>query len=589
MPSAGSQPTTSVRGSGPPSARARREHLHRVHAVRVERHGSSVARSSGSISDSVPGGCAARRGVERARPRRSPRRARRRGPCRGSRSRPPRRPAGASRCASRSATATPKPSSPRKTLPMPATSTRAAAAPAIGSTSSGAKKKRWPGWRALAEVAARIVLDASRRGARSPSRSSLDRLDDGDLAGERHDRTRRRRRAGAARTRLPRRSSTPRRRPIRARAAAAPPSVIAPSRARGSPPCRRISSSVGQRLGALEDLARARVGVAHLGLLLVGQAEDVEHEHLVDLAAVEQVAGALGRDPRVVLEDDRRGEHRVALAGLADEHRPRALVAARAAASRSARGRIGQRDERARRARAGPRGWSRTCARSASSRSSPSERRRVRDLDGEPRSPRATRLGARPRRARRAPRQERTIAPAAPSGSSASPGRDRDRHAPPAPERQLALGGLVPGRDGARRRRPARRPARRRASTWRAHDVQEAHAHVDVARRRPRAGTRCCIVPAVVGMALAVRRAGTRRRRSSGAGSSAPSGGRATARSPRRAPRRRSRGPGHAHSAPPSSASTVVLPASGARAAPCRRRAGRSVSRRSRSQALPGK
>ena len=91
-----------------------------------------------------------------------------------------------------------------------------------------------------------------------------------------------------------------------------------------------------ERLGALEDLARARVGRAHLGLLLVGQAEDVEDEHLVDLAAVEEVARALGRDPRVVLEDDRRGQQRVALARLADQHRPRARVLARLRVPRAA-------------------------------------------------------------------------------------------------------------------------------------------------------------------------------------------------------------------------------------------------------------
>ena len=63
------------------------------------------------------------------------------------------------------------------------------------------------------------------------------------------------------------------------------------------PPRMHRASSSGQRLGALEDLAGARVRVAHLALLLVGQRKDVQDQELVDLAAVEEVAGALGRDP----------------------------------------------------------------------------------------------------------------------------------------------------------------------------------------------------------------------------------------------------------------------------------------------------
>ena len=79
-------------------------------------------------------------------------------------------------------------------------------------------------------------------------------------------------------------------------------SVIAHARAgaRESRRAARSSSSAPERRAALEDLARARVGGAHLGLLLLGQREHVEDQQLVDLARVEQVARALGRDPRVV-------------------------------------------------------------------------------------------------------------------------------------------------------------------------------------------------------------------------------------------------------------------------------------------------
>ena len=100
-------------------------------------------------------------------------------------------------------------------------------------------------------------------------------------------------------------------------------------------PCSRISSLLRQRLGALEDLPRARVGVAHLGLLGVGQAEDVEHQHLVDLAAVEQVARALGRDPRMVLEDDRRGRAPCGRSSTSTGQAPSLRHAAAAARSRA--------------------------------------------------------------------------------------------------------------------------------------------------------------------------------------------------------------------------------------------------------------
>ena len=72
-----------------------------------------------------------------------------------------------------------------------------------------------------------------------------------------------------------------------------------------------------------------------------------QREDLVDLGGVAEIAGALGRDLRVVVEDDRRGEHDVARAGLADEHRPGAHVGAGAPRRRGPLRRIEQRDERA--------------------------------------------------------------------------------------------------------------------------------------------------------------------------------------------------------------------------------------------------
>ena len=199
---------------------------------------------------------------------------------------------------------------------MPATRTRVAArrgdaSPAERLDLVGREEEAVAGLALDAEVAARVVLDDHRE-LDAALHVLLDRLDDGRAARRARRRRRRRPRRGRSRTRLPRRSSTPstvtasgpgrssssQYGSVGHRPLAMPNSRIAP--------CRRISSSGRERLGALEDLARARVGVAHLGLLLVGEAEDVEHEQLVDLAAVEQVARALGRDPRVVREDDRR-------------------------------------------------------------------------------------------------------------------------------------------------------------------------------------------------------------------------------------------------------------------------------------------
>ena len=96
-----------------------------LHAVRVEqpaRAPSRRRRSSSSTTVTVPGTRAARCASTRSsgRSRRQP--GRRPGACRGCRSRPPAPRPAARVAASRRTTSTPNPSSPRKTLPTPATS-----------------------------------------------------------------------------------------------------------------------------------------------------------------------------------------------------------------------------------------------------------------------------------------------------------------------------------------------------------------------------------------------------------------------------------------------------------------------------------
>src|SRR5690242_17459942 len=66
-----------------------------------------------------------------------------------------------------------------------------------------------------------------------------------------------------------------------------------------------------ERLTALQHLARSWIGVSHLAPLLIGEREHVEHEELIDLTRVEEIARALRCDARIVVQDDRRGEHRV--------------------------------------------------------------------------------------------------------------------------------------------------------------------------------------------------------------------------------------------------------------------------------------
>src|SRR5215204_144671 len=78
-----------------------------------------------------------------------------------------------------------------------------------------------------------------------------------------------------------------------------------------------------RELDATHDHALER---RHLLFLLVREVEYVQDEHLIDLGPIEQVTGALGRDLRVVGEDDRGGEQHIPLPFLSDEHGPRLQI-----------------------------------------------------------------------------------------------------------------------------------------------------------------------------------------------------------------------------------------------------------------------
>ena len=172
-------------------------------------------------------------------------------------------PGGISLAARRLASATPNPSSPRKTLPIPATRTRVEASPGpagpSGSTSSGSKKKRWPGWR-WAPRSRPGSSSTTTASLRSPSMScstfSTTAVRPARAPSKTSPPVR-----GRSRTLLPRRTSTP---PISRnpdRGARAPPrgcrtnrreqGLVLPAASSGLPrhakladrPCRRSSSS----------------------------------------------------------------------------------------------------------------------------------------------------------------------------------------------------------------------------------------------------------------------------------------------------------------------------------------------------------
>ena len=60
----------------------------------------------------------------------------------------------------------------------------------------------------------------------------------------------------------------------------------------------------------------------------VGQGLDAERQDFIDLRAVEKIAGAFVGDLRIIVQDDRRRQHRVGVARSAHQHRPGADVPA---------------------------------------------------------------------------------------------------------------------------------------------------------------------------------------------------------------------------------------------------------------------
>ena len=103
--------------------------------------------------------------------------------------------------------------------------------------------------------------------------------------------------------------------------------------------CSGGSASVRSRI-----CTRALVRASRFALLLVGQRQDAQREDLVDLGAVEEVAGALRGNLRVVVEDDRRREHAV-VAALRRRPAPARRRRSRTPAAMSRRSSGGSRSE----------------------------------------------------------------------------------------------------------------------------------------------------------------------------------------------------------------------------------------------------
>ena len=382
-----------------------------------------------------------------------------------------------------------------------------------------------------------------------------------------------------------------------------------------SAPCSRSMASVAHRVAAGQDRRRPRVGAAGLGLLLLGHRHDPQGEDLVDLGGVEQVAGALRRDRRVVAEHDRRDEHGVGAVVVRDHHRPAPVLHAAAAVG------VGPRRGR----RAARRSGCRVAEQQVGAHEA-STARRGRAPSSRASRPAPSACRCRPGRrttSRGRPAPSRAATSTVPcSGQRVRTSRPTSRAvlaqlldvlAAGQVDRQPAR--LTAGVDRQARQRRSRghtaswkgiqrlpptsssstAPSRRRcgARTDAGLHLQEAQLHVDGrARARPRRTHLGRHRRLLADPGLGGARAGRACRTASAPGSSATTRGRGRAGSPRRAPRRRPGGPRSGqwsrHRSRRQQVGDGLLPRRRPRAARWRARAS-MVSRSSRIQPLPGK
>ena len=214
--------------------------------------------------------------------------------------------------ASRWATSTPKPSSPRKMLPMPATSTRRLTvrlATAAARPRRGGRRGSGPAASSASVAGSSSTVTAT---CSSPSTSWNTPATVAAMPA-RNMSCASARRDGRSRTHVPVPTSTPSISTVSVHGSTAASTAgshhgSGGSSAAGSPrsggdrarrivPCRRAHTLRRHVVAAIDDRGGARVGAARLGLLLVGQREHAQREDLVDLGRVVEVAVALRARP----------------------------------------------------------------------------------------------------------------------------------------------------------------------------------------------------------------------------------------------------------------------------------------------------
>src|SRR5947209_8541728 len=215
------------------------------------------------------------------------------------------------RSASRFTTSTPKPSSPRKTFPMPATRIVPLTGTLPGRRAAvRSRRSRRRNGAPAADPGPDPVPDRPPPSRRSGccSQSPAEWIRRRPISRPAPDRRCPRPAGDEGARGCPRRSL--RRPPRRPEAEAGP----VPRRSSFVLLSQRLEAADGpvksrdlfrcEGLRSLQDLAAARVALAHLLLLLVGQSHHTQDEQLVDLRCIEEIPVALWRDLGVVVQDD---------------------------------------------------------------------------------------------------------------------------------------------------------------------------------------------------------------------------------------------------------------------------------------------
>ncbi len=100
-----------------------------------------------------------------------------------------------------------------------------------------------------------------------------------------------------------------------------------------------------QHLRSFKNQASAIVAIPDLKLLRVRHRQNSEREDFIYFGPVKQIAGAFGRDLRIVVQDDGRGQDQIPLSFLSRQDGPRSGIAARRCGGFQRFRRVQQRNE----------------------------------------------------------------------------------------------------------------------------------------------------------------------------------------------------------------------------------------------------